>query len=376
MKNIKRTIITIVFLAVAVTGAIQSFGQNNVPEENEKVLQLVPDDTENGKLCMGDFIKLNDGRLLFCYSEFIYSNDFFKHNNFGVIKGRFSDDGGQTWDKESRVILKNEYGEGTIMCPGFIPVKEGIALTYSHKKSDSYLISMMHTSYDDGESWEKPTVCQKDTGYYPVLNQGVIRLKSGRLLMPVALHKTPQDSVFNWWGKIFCYYSDDEGQSWTANKKLVPNPDHVLLQEPRLIELQNGNIAMYMRTDVRKQYISVSKDQGETWSEVAPSNINSPRSPMSVKRIPSTGDLLLVWNNNKTKEIRTPLNIAISKDEGKTWEKVKTLEDDPEGRFCYTSIFFIDDYVLIAYNNTGISKSKANMGGIAIRRISLDWIYQ
>ena len=111
---------------------------------------------------------------------------------------------------------------------------------------------------------------------------------------------------------------------------------------------------MLYRTDQGCQYRSLSADGGETWSPAEPTDIKSPVSPASVKRIPKTGDLLLVWNDHADVDDahrgkRTPLNVAISRDEGQTWEHTRTLEDDPEGWYCYTAIAFVDGRVLLGY---------------------------
>ena len=52
---------------------------------------------------------------------------------------------------------------------------------------------------------------------------------------------------------------------------------------------------------------------------------------------------------------RTPLNVAISKDDGETWENVKTLADDPNGWYCYTTITFTDEHVLLAWSPSDTS---------------------
>ena len=84
----------------------------------------------------------------------------------------------------------------------------------------------------------------------------------------------------------------------------------------------------------------------------------------------------MVWNNNGAKGPgyfngkRTPLTIAISRNEGKTWRKIKNIEDDPDGTFCYTAIHFTNDHVLLGYGaGAGLSSSQ-------VRRLSLDWIYK
>ncbi|MDP4206721.1 MAG: sialidase family protein, partial [Bacteroidota bacterium] len=147
-----------------------------------------------------------------------------------------------------------------------------------------------------------------------------------------------------------------------------------------LIELKNGKLLMLISYNTGVKQISYSKDKGDTWSPVEPSNIKSPLSPASIARIPSTNDLLLVWNNNSgddpsIKGKRTPLTVAISKDEGKTWRKIKNIEDDPDGWFCYIAIHFTGKNVLLGYC-AGSSSKGTHLSVTQITRLSLDWIYK
>ena len=106
------------------------------------------------------------------------------------------------------------------------------------------------------------------------------------------------------------------GKTWKSSQE-VANPGAVVTQEPGMVELKNGDVLMFIRTTAGVQYLSFSKDKGETWSPVEPSIIKSPCSPAIIARIPTNGDLLMVWNDNGENQKRNPLNIAISKDEGK-----------------------------------------------------------
>ena len=40
----------------------------------------------------------------------------------------------------------------------------------------------------------------------------------------------------------------------------------------------------------------------------------------------------------------------MSKDDGKTWSKSVVIEKDPDGWYCYTSMTFQKDLVLLTYN--------------------------
>jgi sialidase-1 len=165
------------------------------------------------------------------------------------------------------------------------------------------------------------------------------------------------------------------GRNWKSSSG-VPNPEGIAYQEPGVVELKNSDIFMFMRTDEGVQYVTYSKDKGETWSPVAPGNIVSPRSPASIERIPQTGDLLLVWNNNGIDQRRSPLNIAISNDEGKSWSHVKTLEDEPSGRYCYTAIHFLDKDVFLGYSSGSSTVKGRGWASLDILKLSLDWIYK
>jgi sialidase-1 len=70
-----------------------------------------------------------------------------------------------------------------------------------------------------------------------------------------------------------------------------------------------------------------------------------------VKRIPATGDLLVLWNNVESRSNwpRTPLTAAISTDEGTTWKHFHNIDARPKHDAAYASVYFEDGEVLVAY---------------------------
>jgi hypothetical protein len=90
-----------------------------------------------------------------------------------------------------------------------------------------------------------------------------------------------------------------------------------------------------------------------------------------VKRIPKTGDLLIVWNDTAEK-VRTPLTVAVSKDEGRTWQHVRNVETDAEGWYCYTAVEFFGNRVLLAYC-AGTPKNR--LGRTRVSALSIDGLY-
>jgi len=321
----------------------------------------------------GDFIQLKDGRILFIYSHF---TDGSGDNAGAYLAGRYSSDGGKTWSEEDITVVRNEGGMN-VMSVSLLRLSDNhIALFYLRKNSEDDCIPYMRLSEDEANSWSEPTRCIPDSGYFVVNNDRLIMLKSSRLIFPTSLHKTPQTEMSGI-GKIRCYYSDDEGKTWSRGKDAA-NPDQATTQEPGLVELKDGRLMLFCRTESGVQYISYSSDQGETWLTLKPGNIKSPLSPASIERIPQTGDLMLVWNNNykpiRDGGQRTPFNLAISKDEGKTWQKIKTLESNPNGWYCYTAIEFVGDHILLGHCAGDRSKN-VGLATTQITRLNLDWVY-
>ncbi len=66
--------------------------------------------------------------------------------------------------------------------------------------------------------------------------------------------------------------------------------------------------------------------------------------------------------------------MAISRDEGKTWEKIKTLEDDPDGWYCYTAIAFVDNRVLLGHCAGDSKVGRLNRTQITL--FDASWLYR
>ena len=342
---------------------------------NEIVLRLEPG-PENPRNSEGDFITLKDGRIMFVYSRYFGSKG--GDHSPAYLAARFSNDGGKTWTSEDLKVVERE-GTMNVMSVSLLRLQNGkIALFYLKKNSETDCIPMVRFSNDEAKTWSDPVPCITDKkGYFVLNNNRVIQLKNGRILMAVNLYNIAEGSILNK-GSLWSYYSDDNGLTWKSGVE-VPNPDKFLTQEPGIVELKNKDILMIIRSNPGVQCISYSKDKGVTWSSVKPSNIKSPVSPASIERIPSTGDLLLVWNNNggddpAIKGKRTPLTVAISKDEGKTWQKAKNVEDDPDGWYCYIAIHFVGKDVLLGHC-AGNRPKGTGLAVTQITKLSLDWIY-
>lgn len=329
-----------------------------------RVVLELPPGPDNPRNSEGSFVQLKDGTLLFAYSHFSGA----KGNDDAPadIVSRSSHDGGLTWSKTDSAPLVAREAATNVMSVSLLRLHDGrIALFYIRKDSIASAHIFVRFSSDEGRTWSASIQCIHDAGYYVLNNDRVIQLRSGRIVLPVALHSTPSGS-FTSEGRSMVYLSDDGGTTWRRSRTVlhVPTPSPQGLQEPGVVELRDGRLMMFMRTALGSQYLSYSSDGGETWTTPQPSSIQSPLSPATIRRIPSTGDLLLVWNDHSRVDPslrvsahsygkRTPLTVAISRDDGKTWIHVHDISDDPDGCFCYFALAFVRGRVLLATCATG-----------------------
>lgn len=344
-------------------------------------IRLLPPAAGNARNSEGDFIRLKDGRILFIYTHFTGGGS---DHAAGHLAGRYSLDGGRTWTSEDIEIVPQSGGFND-MSVSLLRLQDGrIALFYARKNSLLDCRPVVRFSDDEATTWSEPIeVITDQIGYYVLNNDRVIQLKDGRLILAVALHNLPEYSQPNWNGHVMCYLSDDAGKSWRRNQTILSpkqqNGDRLIAQEPGLIELKDGRLMMFIRSNAGSQLFSFSKDRGETWSEPEKSTLQSPVSPATIERVPTTGDLLVAWNNHENidevrRGRRTPFNVAISRDEGETWTNVRTLEDDPNGWYCYTAMDFEDEHVLL-----GHCAGDRRLGGLnltQVTRFPIDWLYE
>lgn len=367
-------IATILAALILLACACNLLPKHDAPQVGKEIVLRLEPGPGNPRNSEGDFVQLNDGRILFIFTHFTGgAGDHAK----AFLAGRYSDTAGKSWSSEDFSVVANE-GDMNVMSVSLLRLQDGrIALFYLRKNSETDCIPYVRFSNDEAKSWSKPIKCIDDPGYYVMNNDRAVQLPGGRILLPVALHSAP-DYDWSAVGRIMCTYSDDAGASWSKSAE-APNPRGTVLQEPGIVELTGGDLMMFLRTNAGVQFLSFSKDRGEHWSAVQPSQIRSPLSPASIERIPATGDLLLVWNNNgeqgKDGGKRTPFNMAISKDDGASWQHIKTLESDPFGWYCYTAIEFVGDVVLLGHC-AGDTRKVIGLATTQITRLSLDWLYK
>ena len=347
---------------------------------------VCPKTQDNPRNGAGSVLALRDGSLLMSYTKFTGGG---KDNDAAYIAGKTSSDGSATWS-EDFVLQPNDAGMN-VMSSSLLRLQSGkLLLGYLRKNSGHDCRVYFRLSSDEGKTWGEERLAQpslKYGGYHVQNNDRMIQLSTGRILSPVALN------IPDWFLVCFVFYSDDEGATWHRSRSFVQRPTVGGAGEPGVVELKDGRVMMVFRSYGGYVGRAFSSDAGVTWSEgEMVEQLPAPQSPQTVKRIPSTGDLLLVWNHNPTATVwgygepsewdsehkygtpvpseearrRNPLTSAISRDEGQTWAHMRNIEEGPSGQYAYTSIAFLDDDVLLTY--TGPK-------GVYLKRLPVTWFY-
>jgi len=228
-----------------------------------------------------------------------------------------SGDGGKTWDR----------GGLTIHCDGLPGVGgsmtfQSSAIQVQNGKYRGRIVLPYYLEMDG----DHPDYDRKQRGGYALF-------KGEKIVLETHTHVPEMAGTF-------FLFSDDEGQTWKQSKGFLVgyfkdgHMGHMSCEEPTVAELKDGRLLCYIRSTCGRILKSYSSDGGKSWTKVELTGLAMSNSPAMLKRLPMTGDLVLVWNQMSAEEIRKGyrrgrLTIAISKDDGQTWINRRNLEVSP-----------------------------------------------
>lgn len=300
---------------------------------------------------MGWSARLPDGRLMCWYVEGKEGEDpkiVFDETLTQKAFARYSSDNGSTWS-EPQLLFEYPKGPGSYTGQVILCDRDGGSHLFGYQffrwDPDNYdnakspLYHVMST--DGGKTWTPPAFCDFRYQYTGAVNS-VIQLKSGRILVPVSGLSRQATSKFI----STVSMSDDGGKTWRVSKGECAVTTGGGAQEsgavePIVIELKDGRVWMFIRTQGGYLYESFSSDGGDTWTAPVPSRFVASNAPAAFLRL-RDGRLLLVWPNSMGPAAvsydRQVLCAAISDNDGRTWKgyrEVARIGYDAQGQVAY-----------------------------------------
>jgi predicted neuraminidase len=202
-------------------------------------------------------------------------------------------------------------------------------------------------SNDAGETWSeaRELVPGDKGGRGPVRNKPIV-LSDGSWLAPAS---NELNEVWN----AFVDRSEDGGKTWVSSEFLEINRDSIPGEgviQPTLWESAAGNVHMLLRSSAGVICRSDSEDYGQTWSPVYKTNLPNPNSGIDVTKL-EDNTLVLIFNpDDENWGSRSPISLAVSTDNGRSWDPVIELErGNDEDEFSYPSVIAFGDTVALTY---------------------------
>jgi predicted neuraminidase len=230
---------------------------------------------------------------------------------------------GKAWS--DLAVIGTEPGQPCFNPVLFKTAKGTLYLWYKAGPKPDTWTGFVRTSTDNGKTWSKPEMMP--AGFF-----GPVRAKPIQLAGGTILAGTSVESHRNW--TPYVDRSADAGKTWKRS-----NPFHVPEKfaqiQPTLFEAKDGSIVALMRSrNPRLVCRSESKDGGETFTPAEQTEVLNPSAGIDAVRT-KAGDVFLIHNPSQV--FRTPLSLARSTDDGKTWRRVADLEAEP-GEYSYPAM--------------------------------------
>lgn len=289
---------------------------------------------------------------------------------------------GATWAPPRRLMAEDGLAHWN---PVLFVDGDAVHLFYKVGPTVHDWIARWSISLDGGLTWSEPVplVAGDKSPRGPVKNK-LIRLSSGEWLAPGSVETSEVWDAFadlsadkgKTWARHdvpFEHRRPSAGQGadvwsglaaealWETNPETVFKWDGVI--QPTAWE-DDAGVHMLMRSTRGSVYRTDSTDLGRSWSAAYATSLPNNNSGIDLVRT-AGGTLALVYNPvSGNWGRRTPISLALSPDDGETWETVLDFETE-EGEFSYPAIIEAGGALHVTYtwNRRAIAHATVEFAG-------------
>lgn len=303
-----------------------------------------------------------------------YSGNRMRHIcPFGKIVMHKSFDGGETWtDREilADTVLDDRdpsiltFGENSMLLNWLVNdfdfqrgiILKGLETKEALSASDRMIVGLM--DYVDGKVDDET---RKGGSYIKRSDDGGLTWSAPSKLPVYAPHGPNRlpDGSFIYFGRVYSRnmisaYRSTDGLNWEWMSD-VPLPKKEMYDkafEPYCIALPSGRLLGVIRIETKfsdkdpegtfTMYTTYSDDMGKTWSAAEPTGLNGSPPHMIIH---SSGALILSYGRRQRSYGE---KVALSYDEGKTWEEHTLFDDAPSPDLGYTTTAELPDGTLVS----------------------------
>ena len=317
------------------------------------------------------------------------------------IMMRRSTDGGNTWEKQRKIVnVRGRVQQNPVALKqnlakeGEITVNNPVAIADRQTGAVHFLYCVEYArcyymaSNDEGKTFTEPVdITGTFEGFrgeydWKVLATGPghgIQLKNGRLLVPVWL-STGTGGHAHRPSCVSVIYSDDNGTSWQAGEIVVSDPNPVNPSETAVVQLHDGSVMFNIRHESQPHLrgISISPDGVAGWSKIefAP-QLPEPVCMGSIIRLTEQpahrrNRILFANPHNPDDRRRRNVTVKLNYDEGKIWPVARPIEPGISG-YCDLAVGR-DGSVFCFYERASVDDSAYHPANLTVARFNVEWL--